>query len=67
MFFLHLFLDLPLTFGPLEKSILKQVCKQRGMEIDLLFNKTISPPIKDSKRNKRDNNRHVAHQITEAE
>ena len=67
MFFLHLFVDLLLTFGPLAKLILQQVCKQRGTEIHLIFGKTISPSIKDSERNKRDDNRHVTYQITGAE
>ena len=67
MFFLHLFVDLPLTFGPLAKLILQQVCKQRGTEIHLIFDKTISPSIRDSERNKRDDNRHVTYQMTGAE
>ena len=67
MFFLHLFVDLSLTFGPLAKLILQQVSKQRGTEIHLIFDKTISPSIKDSERNERDDNRHVAYQITGAE
>ena len=57
IFFLHLFDDLPVIFGPLEKLIFLQVCKQRGMEIHLVFDKIISPSIKNSKSNKRDNNR----------
>ena len=56
-----------LTFGPLEKSILPKVCKQRGTEFHLVFDKTISPSIKDSVRNKRDNSKHVAYQITGTE
>ena len=67
MFFLHLFVDLLLTFGSLEKFILQQVCKQRGTEIHLLFDKTISPSIKDSKWKKSDNKKQVAYQITGAE
>ena len=67
MFFLHLFVDLSLTFGSLAKLILQQVSKQRGTEIHLIFDKTISPSIKDSERNERDDNRHVAYQITGAE
>ena len=50
MFFLHLFVDLPLR-----------------TEIHLIFDKIISLSIKDSERNKRDDNRHVAYQITGAE
>ena len=39
MFFLHLFVDLPPTFGPSAKLILQQVRKQRVTEIHLLFDK----------------------------
>lgn len=65
MVFLHLSTSL-LIFGPYI-WILKQVFKQRDTEIHLLFDKTISPFIKDFERNNRDNNRQVAHQITGAE
>ena len=63
MFFLHLFVELPPTFGALAILILKQVCKQKGNEIHLIFDKTISPSIKDCERNKRGDNRTVAYQI----
>ena len=53
MFFLHLFVNLPATFGALATLIFKQVCKQKGNEIHLVFDKTISPSIKDCDRNKR--------------
>ena len=49
------------------KLILQQVYKQRRTETHLIFDKTISPSTKDSERNKRDDNRHVAYQITGAE
>lgn len=61
------FFDLLLIFDPLEKLILQRICKQRGMEIHLLFDKTFSSTIKDSKKNKRDNNSDVACQIVSAE
>jgi len=64
MFFLHLFVDLPLTFGALAKFILQRICKQRGKEIHFVFDKTISPPIKDCERNKRGDNRMTKYQIT---
>ena len=67
IFFLHLFVDLPLSFSPLAKFILQQVCKLKSTEIHLVFDKAISPSIKDSKRNKGDDNRHVAYQINGAE
>lgn len=65
MVFLHLSTSL-LIFAPYI-WILKQVFKQRDTEIHLLFDKTISPFIKDFERNNRDNNRQVAHQITGSE
>ena len=49
------------------KLILQQFWKQRATEIHLIFNKTISPSIKDSERSKGGDNRHVAYQITGAE
>ena len=61
------FFDLLLIFDPLEKLVLQRICKQRGMEIHLLFDKTFSSTIKDSKKNKRDNNSDVACQIISAE
>ena len=61
MFFLHHFVNLPLTFGPLAKLILQQFWKQRGTEIHLIYNKTISPSIKDSERSKGGDNRHIAY------
>lgn len=64
MFFLHLFVELPPTFGALAKFILRQVCRQKGNEIHLVFDKAISPSIKDCQRNKRGDNRVVAYQIT---
>ena len=64
MFFFHLLYQPPSTFAGLADHLLKQVCKQRGMEIHLVFDKTISPFIKDAERNKRSNQRGMAYQIT---
>lgn len=67
MFFLHLFVDLPSTFGSVASYILRRVCKQKGNEIHLVFDKTIKPSIKDCERDKRSENRSIAYQITGAE
>ena len=44
--FLHLFVNLPPTFAALVKLILKQVCQKTSIEIYLVFDKTMSPFIK---------------------
>ena len=67
MFFFHLLYQPPSTFAGLADHLLRQVCKQRGTEIHLVFDKTISPSIKDAERNKRSNQRSMAYQITEPE
>ena len=55
MFFFHLLYQPPSTFAGLADHLLRQVCKQRGTEIHLVFDKTILPSIKDVERNKRSN------------
>ena len=67
MFFFHLLYQPPSTFARLADHFLRQVCKQRGTEIRLVFDKTILPSIKDAERNKRSNQRGMAYQITEPE
>ena len=67
MFFFHLLYQPPSTFAGLADHLLRQVCKQRGTEIHLVFDKTISPSIKDAERNKRSNQRGMAYQITRPE
>ena len=67
MFFFHLLYQLPSTFADLADNLLRQVCKQRSMKIHLVFDKTISPSIKDAKRDKRSNQRGMAYQIIEPE
>ena len=63
MSFFHLLYQPPSTFAGLADHLLRQVCKQRGTEIHLLFYKIISPTIKDAERNKRLNQRGMAWQI----
>ena len=60
MFFFHLLYQPPSTFAGMEDHLLRQVYKQRGTEIYLVFDKTILPPIKDAERNKRSNQRDMA-------
>ena len=67
MFFFHLLHQPPSTFADLADHFLRQVCKQRGTEIHLVFDKTILPSIKDAVRNKRSNQRGMAYQITGSE
>ena len=63
MFFFHLLYQPPSTFAGLADHLLRQVFKQRGTEIHLVFDKTILPFIKDAERNKRSNQRDMAYQI----
>ena len=66
-FFFHLLYQPPSTFADLADHLLRQVCKQRGTEIHLVFDKIISPSIKDAERNKRSNQRGMAYQIIRPE
>ena len=66
-FFFHLLYQPPSTFADLADHLLRQVCKQRGTEIHLVFDKIISPSIKDAERNKRSNQQGMAYQITRPE
>lgn len=52
-FFLHLLGDLPLTFGRLALHILKKICNSTSKRIDIIFDKIISPSIKDCERDRR--------------
>ena len=67
MFFFHLLYQPSPTFAGLADHLLRQVCKQRETEIDLVFDKTILPSIKDNERSKRSNQQGMAYQITGAE
>ena len=67
MCFLRLLKELPETFGLLVKSILKKLCAvSNAHRIDLIFDKTILPSIKDCERDKRCQNesRHIMYEIT---
>ena len=53
MFFLHLLADLPSTFGLVAKFIFQRICSMKADRIDMVFDKTITPSIKDCERDKR--------------
>ena len=67
MFFFHLLHQPPSTFAGVTDHLLRQVCKQRGTETHLAFDKTIPSSIRDAERNKRSNQRGMAYQITRCE
>ena len=67
MFFLRLLKELPEKFDLLAKSVLKKVCAvSNAYRMDLIFDKTILPSIKDCERDKRSQNesRHIMYEIT---
>ena len=53
MFFLHLWKDLPATFGTIARFLLIKAFAQRGSNIHLVFDKVVSPSIKDCERDSR--------------
>ena len=55
MFFFHFLHQPPSTFAGLANNLLRQVCKQRGTEIHLVFDKIISPSIKDAEQKRPSN------------
>ena len=57
--YFHLVYQSPSTLAA--EYLLRQVSKQRGMEIHLVFDKTVSPSIKDAERTKRSNQRGMAY------
>jgi len=52
-FLLRLFVDLPSTFGGVARAILSKICNTTARRIDLVFDRTVSPSIKDSERDRR--------------
>ena len=59
--YFHLVYQSPSTLAA--DYLLRQVSKQRGMEIHLVFDKTVSPSIKHAERTKRSNQQGMAYQI----
>ena len=53
IFFLHLHLNLPLTFGGLVTYLLSRVLELDGFAVHFIFDKFVSPSIKDCKRESR--------------
>ena len=63
MFFLHLMVDLPATFGAVATFILKRICSCKGSTIHFVTDKIIKPSIKDCERDLRSTDRHSAYEI----
>ena len=65
MFFLDLSKDLPASFGGLSRFLLVQVCAEKGNIIHFVFDKVITPSIKDCERDERagSGNRAAVYQI----
>jgi hypothetical protein len=53
MFFLHLQFDLSTTFGEISQYLFKKICQTKSDTIHFVFDKTVSPSIKDCERDKR--------------
>ena len=53
MFFLHLWKDLPATFGSIARFLLIKTFAQKRNNIHLVFHKVVSPLIKDCERDSR--------------
>ena len=53
MFFLHLQFDMPTTFGEISQYLFKKTCQTKSDIIHFVFDKTVSPSIKDCERDKR--------------
>ena len=47
MFFLHLLVDTPSTFGSMARYILGRICSTTSREIHFVFDEIIHPSIKD--------------------
>lgn len=56
MFFFHLLGDVPLNFGKISAHILKKICNTNSKRIDVVFDRTESPSIKDFERDQRASN-----------
>ena len=64
-FLLHLFHDLPATFGKISSHILNYLCGVNCQRVDLIFDHIVTPSIKDIERDHRsDGDREVPFMIT---
>lgn len=62
---LHLFVDLPLTFGKIAFHVLRKICQTKAKRVDLVFDTFVTPSIKDIERDRRSNSdRDVPFSIT---
>ena len=64
MFFLHLLVDPPSTFGSIGRYILGCICSTTSREIHFVFDKIIHPSIKDCERDARSLDRSDSYNIT---
>ena len=64
MFFLHLLVDPPSTFGSIARYILGCICSTTSREIHFVFDKIIHPSIKDCERDTRSLDRSDSYNIT---
>ena len=66
MFFLHLHTDnLPPTFGGVSRYLFRKICNSNCKQIHVVFDKFVSPSIKDSERKTRGRSMsEVKYQIT---
>ena len=56
VFFLHLMVEPPHSFGEIATMLLKMICMQPGKEVHFVCDKYLSPSIKDAERRSRGSN-----------
>ena len=68
MFYLHTLPELPSTYGAVSKFILKKICKLDVSRMDVVFDRILSPSIKDCERDNKaaGSNRHDTYVIAGA-
>ena len=52
-FLLHLFVDLPDTFGKIAFHVMSKICRTMAKRVDLVFDTFVTPSIKDMERDRR--------------
>jgi len=52
-FYLHLLVDPPSTFGRLAQHLLIKMCSTTAKRVDIVFDRVVTPSIKDSERDRR--------------
>ena len=58
-----LLVELLSTFGSVASFILRRICKEKGKEIHLGFDKTVLPSVKDCERDTRAGSQNTTYQI----